>query len=367
MWHVDEGDLHAYLDGALDQVHPGPEAERIRAHLRECTDCAARLAAETAVRAEADAILAGTPVGAVDVPPFEDLRARALEESPGGGAGTGRGPGYRRLAWAASFVVALGAGWWARQMTLDGPVASRMSPGAEAVEAARPGPAAPRADAAGGAEADLAAEAAGGLVPPPVSDRDVEGSQVVSEDVARTLERARRVTGTAGEERAAEPSSVPTVRTSVLDTAAPAPPDPQAEAERREAREQAAAKAVEEAAADAGRQMAQAPAPAAMSDEVGREPGGTLAHPALPVSEVRWIDEARPELGVRVLQSLPGGEPLEVFRIAPPGEPTLLPPLPEGSAQWIRESEGGWVVLRGPVSADSLAVLARGLQEVDGG
>jgi hypothetical protein len=85
------------------------------------------------------------------------------------------------------------------------------------------------------------------------------------------------------------------------------------------------------------------------------------------VAEVRWIDEARPELGVRVLQTLPGGEPLEVFRIAPPGEPTLLPPLPTGSAQWVRESDGGWVVLRGPVDADSLAVLARGLQEVDGG
>ena len=365
MRHVDEGDLHAYLDGALDQVHPEPEAEAIRVHLRECPECAARLEAEKAVRAEADAILSGTPVGAVDVPPFEELRARAREERPVGGAGPERGPAYRRLAWAASFVVALGAGWWARQMTLD---VSRMSPAAEAVEAARPGPAAPRADAGAGAdaEADLSgSESPGGLVPP-VSDRDVEGSQVVPEDVARTLERARRVTGAVEAEPDPDASSILTRQANVADTGAGAMAGRRVEEERAESRDATAAKAMEEARVEADRQVAGAPSPAAFADEVAVEPGATLAHPALPVSEVRWIDEGRPELGVRVLQTLPGGEPLEVFRIAPPGEPSLLPPLPTGSAQWVRESDGGWVVLRGPVAADSLAVLALGLQEVDG-
>ena len=42
MSHIDEGALHAYLDGALDS-YPAAEATRIREHLESCAACAARL------------------------------------------------------------------------------------------------------------------------------------------------------------------------------------------------------------------------------------------------------------------------------------------------------------------------------------
>ncbi|HSM04031.1 MAG TPA: hypothetical protein VK858_05395, partial [Longimicrobiales bacterium] len=203
MSHVDEGDLHAYLDGALDQVHPAADAERIRVHLRECPQCAERLEAEKTVRAEADAILAGSPVGGVDMPPFEDLRARSEKGSrEGSGKGRGGASARRRLAWAASFVVALGAGWWARQATLDRPSIQYQIQLPRTVPVTTTSPVTSEADAAsslGRAEEDETS-----ALVPPVSDRGVEGSQVVPQDVARTLERARQVTGGAQ----AEPASV---------------------------------------------------------------------------------------------------------------------------------------------------------------
>ena len=73
MSHVDEGVLHAYLDGALD-AFGASEAERIRAHLTECAPCRARLEEERAVRAEASSILA-MAAPEVELPSIEDLRA----------------------------------------------------------------------------------------------------------------------------------------------------------------------------------------------------------------------------------------------------------------------------------------------------
>ena len=108
MWHVDEGAIHAYLDGALDHL-PATEAERIREHLASCDACAGRLEEERALRAEAQAILAGADPGVGDVPSLEELRLRA-PSSPR------RSPGVtvRRLGLAASLVLAVGTGWLLR-------------------------------------------------------------------------------------------------------------------------------------------------------------------------------------------------------------------------------------------------------------
>src|SRR3989442_11997677 len=54
MSHVDEGTLHAYLDGAL----PPGERSQVDAHLAECRDCRERLAAARGLIAPADARLA---------------------------------------------------------------------------------------------------------------------------------------------------------------------------------------------------------------------------------------------------------------------------------------------------------------------
>ena len=45
MSHVDEGALHAYLDGALDE-YPAAEGRRVREHLDLCPECAERLEVE---------------------------------------------------------------------------------------------------------------------------------------------------------------------------------------------------------------------------------------------------------------------------------------------------------------------------------
>jgi hypothetical protein len=109
MSHVDDGALHAYLDGALDEGSSS-EARRIREHLEECAACTRRLQEERAVRERADTIL-GLAVPALDLPPLEELRARARTQGSSPARGAGR---LRRMGWAASIVVAVGAGWMLR-------------------------------------------------------------------------------------------------------------------------------------------------------------------------------------------------------------------------------------------------------------
>ena len=113
MSHVDEGALHAYLDGALDE-YPAAEADAIRTHLDECGACRSRLEAERAVRQEASTIL-DLAAPEVEVPTFEELRAYVQATRP-----TPR-PATRlyRMGWAASIVLAVGAGWMLRGGQVD--------------------------------------------------------------------------------------------------------------------------------------------------------------------------------------------------------------------------------------------------------
>ena len=109
MSHVSDGALHAYLDGALDE-YPSGEAEAIREHLAVCPDCAARVDEERRIRDASTAILVGT-TPPIEVPPLEELRARAAA------LGRAKDPipvRLYRLGWAASIVLAVGAGWMLR-------------------------------------------------------------------------------------------------------------------------------------------------------------------------------------------------------------------------------------------------------------
>jgi anti-sigma factor RsiW len=79
MPHISEGDLHAWLDGAIPE--DSEELRAIRVHLKSCPDCAAQLEDARRLRSEADAILASTlPAGAG--PAFEEIRLRSLQEDP---------------------------------------------------------------------------------------------------------------------------------------------------------------------------------------------------------------------------------------------------------------------------------------------
>src|SRR2546426_7630511 len=64
--HVDDGQLHAYLDGELPQA----EAWRLEAHLGECPACRGRLEEQRALIARAGELLTLAAPPARDVPPL---------------------------------------------------------------------------------------------------------------------------------------------------------------------------------------------------------------------------------------------------------------------------------------------------------
>ncbi len=118
MRHLDEGSIHAYLDG---QLAAGAKQE-VEIHLATCPGCRARLESEREIKRRAEAILdAAVPKG-LGVPHFgeveeryQDLEGRkdlAKPKSP-------RLSRQARLAWAATVVVALGLGWYARQLAME--------------------------------------------------------------------------------------------------------------------------------------------------------------------------------------------------------------------------------------------------------
>lgn len=120
MPHVDDGTLHALLDGALRAESPERAAE-VEAHLAACADCRARAAAADELRAEASRILeASAPAAAGAGSDFSEVRRRARGDA---GAGSSRrrvrreARWTRGLAWAASLVLALGTGYLIRDLT----------------------------------------------------------------------------------------------------------------------------------------------------------------------------------------------------------------------------------------------------------
>jgi hypothetical protein len=145
MSHVDDGTLHAYLDGELAPV----EIEQLESHLAGCSGCRARLDEERALIERAARLLG------VAVPPGPDHAAPPLHQL------RPPRPVWRRLrvplAWAATVVLALGLGWYGGSLRMAPSTAE--APTTPALDAAR----APVAQA----ETRPATPAAGRRVPPP--------------------------------------------------------------------------------------------------------------------------------------------------------------------------------------------------------
>ncbi|MFW6083737.1 MAG: anti-sigma factor family protein [Gemmatimonadota bacterium] len=119
MPHIAEGLLHAHLDGALgpDEQIQWTAAER---HLEVCEDCRERLEEARAVRSSARELLSGASATARPGPGFEVLAAEAAMRRAGKGGGSA--PWWRsavRLAWAASLVMAAGAGWLGHELLME--------------------------------------------------------------------------------------------------------------------------------------------------------------------------------------------------------------------------------------------------------
>ncbi|HEY0155238.1 MAG TPA: carboxypeptidase regulatory-like domain-containing protein, partial [Longimicrobium sp.] len=150
MQHVDEGRLHAWLDGELPSA--GPEGARaLERHLEECAACRARADEERRIRDDASSI----------------LRRADPDEHPSPGVIPFPAPAPVRrtarpwvvLGWAASVLIALGIGWMARPepdapIAINAPAARQPAPTAGAVgpeTSAESAPAVQSAPAATGA------------------------------------------------------------------------------------------------------------------------------------------------------------------------------------------------------------------------
>jgi len=95
MSHPDEGTIQMLLDGELDAA----ERTRVERHVAECAACAARVAEARELLQEAERLVEVLAVPERAVPPRASRNRRTL---------------VRTLAWAASIVIAVGAGYWAR-------------------------------------------------------------------------------------------------------------------------------------------------------------------------------------------------------------------------------------------------------------
>lgn len=111
MSHIDEGQIHAYLDHQLEFAE-AEARERLEAHVSECAQCTALLEQEQSFHGRAAAVLQQSEPDLVEAPAFDDIVARATHRSQS--ASVKKLNRTRSLAWAASIAVAVTVGWYAR-------------------------------------------------------------------------------------------------------------------------------------------------------------------------------------------------------------------------------------------------------------
>ncbi len=105
MSHIEEGRLHAYLDGECAER----EIEQIETHLAICEECQERLEAATAASRTASDLLAEVEPGTLSAPSWRELEARAAARVRSTARRTWVKPS---LAWAAMIAIAFGIGWF---------------------------------------------------------------------------------------------------------------------------------------------------------------------------------------------------------------------------------------------------------------
>jgi hypothetical protein len=400
MSHVDEGALHAYLDGALDE-YPAAEARRVREHLETCAVCAERLAEERRVREDARAIL-DLAAPKVEIPTFEELRAY-VRAGRSQRAALGR---IHKMGWAASVVLALGTGWFLRGGPVD-PLrtfeAEQSAPSAASPE--RAADAAPTSTTAVAPEAqEEVVDQTGAAARTPTT--------VAAEPQPRPaapLERAAADAPAAGgagnraEQLAQAPAAVtappptPSPEPATVSAAggrsltdAPAPlgagavggavagfDDRQADAARVQARLDSAARMAESRRRISADQVVTSALDAPPSvptlertraaNEVERdqdemEEGESLVVPGLQVLTVENLGEGTAFAGTRSLQRLASGDTLEVIHLPEGVEPTLLAPPRTGHNQIVRQHPDGWLVMRAPLGPIELEQLLERLE-----
>ena len=385
MRHVTDGELHAYLDGALDHL-PNGRGEEVREHLASCPACGERLQDETGVRERSQEILERGAPPEVELPPFEELRVRAEAAEKGAGPNSRGGRDRARvraplgstpLAWAATVVLALGVGWMGGEIwrTLPGEDAREFS-GAETDAL----PSSSSMEDEGPAEV--------GAVPPESGEVQEEGRMTQERESA--TEAPSTPPPAAGraeaDERNPTPDGTPT-RASGL--AAPGVASALGE------NAPAAAKGTENPAPESPlaqqvlRNRADVSAAPELTDPEGITRDHSLALPGFPVLSVEWEEWVPGERNLHIRQLLPMGDTVELRYLGmlmgtdpgskpEPGEEArgqggaLLehPPLPKvmeaslppGWNQVVMKKGRGWLVARAPLKVEQLRALLRALR-----
>jgi anti-sigma factor RsiW len=363
MSHIDEGVLHAYLDGEAAAL-TGPDGRpldpaAIERHLAECAECHGRLAEARRVRDRAASIL-DTSGPAVSPPPFAEVVARARSRSRG-----------RRvlqlnrltaLGWAAVVVLAVGVGWIAREAVGFREAEPGVAPGTEATPAElaqQPGPRAAESPTLTDADQRRSPEAATGQpVSPPAAQAEPqapgrgEGAIAQATPPIAEAEEAAAAPSEPNEVPAAAPSALEPADTRVAqqpdaaerfaDAAAPA----EARARAEEAPQAGVAARRLQAAADAEWAVADQET---AEDHVG---GPLLTVPDLPVIAVR-VGRVDGTPAVRVVQQLPAGDSLELLQLRVPEGDRDAAALRQDVDQAAalariagRETGAQWVVVR---------------------
>lgn len=371
MSHVDEGALHAYLDGALDE-YPAAEADRIRSHLDACAECAGRLEEERRVRGDAHAILAlASPE--VELPGFEELKAYVERTRPVRSPASAR---LWRLGWAASVVLALGTGWLVRGQTAQRGLMTSPRPATEEFAESDRTAGAAKASSAGGAVAEVPAEVAGrtdfadrqvarsepGLVenevasvvvpaaaPAPVPTLMAEAEVSPPSPAEAVSDRAAGLDATASAEVVA--LAVTPVAQAGVGASAPADVTPSRE-------ESSRARAESPVAVTSAMERSGAPARRLADDDEVIDPSvPSLVVPGLEVVSVTNLGLGTTASGVHVVQRLATGALVDIWHLEPEVDRDVLPAHPAEVEEVAELTENGWIVIRGATTQDELARL----------
>jgi hypothetical protein len=314
MRHVDEAILTAYLDGELGQEGVGSgelgaeTIKEIEAHLAGCAECSALFEEVKRLRYRASEILSSSTPVDIEIPPFEEIRARSKARSSGSRAlQLSR---IKKLAWAATVVLAVAVGWYARGTVVTG--SGELGAGnREQMTAPQPTTTASRPDEERAGSGERAADtsptqepgtgSAEGKGQDELRMAEEAGAPAAPTELSRAREPADR--DVSGRGAVAESVAVPAVTPSGVVAGVPSRAEPEAEAkaaaEDRVARQQRIAEAPQAIA-----QQVAAENVARRSDAV--QVGGVLLF-----ADVGWTDvneaEARRALGgeVPIIEELP--------------------------------------------------------------
>jgi len=400
MSHVNEGGLHAYLDGALDE-YPTCDAEAIRSHLDQCAECATRLVEARRIRSDATAML-GLAAPDVEIPNLEELRAYVRStrtERPS------RGGRMYRMGWAASVVLALGVGWMMRGGQLQQlqaparsevgtvaplPVASGQAASSEvstpvgtslraeeglSAGAASDAPVERDADLAGSLGAGSPASSTVAVAEPktasglgdilsPVMAKatvpdDLEEAAAASEDTDRIFSDLSDWQVTPVEFVAKLPIAGDLPDALLAQGLAEVSPLPVAEREAQPDDAQddrrRAESLVPVTSAFGARSGSAARSERSEGNDEGDEPPLFVeGHEVLSVTN---MGEGTIPLGVHVMQRLEGGEILDLFHLEKDVDPAIVPTPDDGRNEVRVETAPGWIVIQGRRSQAELRVL----------